>query len=146
MERTLAIIKPDAVCRNFSGDIIKRFNGEGLKLVGLKMLKPARTEMEEFYSVHKEKTFFEPLINFVCSAPVIVMAWEGENAVTRVRSVIGATNSKEAAEGTLRNLFGTDGRRNALHSSDSIENAKREVSFFFKAEEIAEYDYNDWLE
>ena len=145
-ERACVIIKPDAVCRKFSGDIIKRFDAEGLKLLGLKMLKPAKQEMEEFYAVHKGKPFFEPLISFICSAPVIVMAWEGENAVTIVRSIIGATNSKEAAAGTLRNLFGTDGRKNALHSSDSPENAKREVSLFFKSEEIMDYNYNDWQE
>jgi len=144
IERTCVIIKPDAVCRKFSGDIIKKFDDEGLKLAGLKMLKPAKPEMEEFYAVHKGKPFFEPLISFICSAPVIVMAWEGENAIMRVRNIIGATNSKEAAVGTLRNLFGTDGRKNALHSSDSPENAKKEVSFFFKPEEIMNYDYNDW--
>lgn len=144
MERTCVIIKPDGVCKKVSGDIIKRFDGEGLKLVGLKMVRPSRQAMENFYAVHKERDFFKPLIDFICSAPIIVMAWECENAVAKVRNIIGATNSKEAAAGTLRNMFGTDNRRNVVHASDSVENAKKEISVFFGPEEIMRYEYNDW--
>jgi nucleoside-diphosphate kinase len=144
MERTCVIIKPDGVCKKVSGDIIKRFDSEGLKLTGLKMLRPARQDMENFYSVHKERDFFKHLIDFMCSAPVIVMVWEDENAVAEVRKIIGATNSKEAAEGTLRNIFGTDYRRNVVHASDSAENAEKEISVFFKPEEIMQYGYCDW--
>ena len=143
-EKTLVIIKPDGVCGKFSGDIIKRFDAEGLKLTALKMLKLSKESAESFYSVHKGKEFFEPLIKFMCSAPVIAMVWEAESAVAKTRSIIGATNSKEAAAGTLRNMFGTDGRRNVVHASDSPENAEKEISFFFKPEEVMKYDYKDW--
>lgn len=144
MEKTCVIIKPDGVCKKVSGDIIKRFDGEGFKLVGLKMIKPQRSMMESFYSVHKDKEFFKSLVDFMCSAPVIVMVWEGEDAVAKVRDIAGCTNSKEAAAGTIRNIFGTDGRRNAVHSSDSVENALKEINVFFVPGEIMKYDYSDW--
>ncbi|MCL2145195.1 MAG: nucleoside-diphosphate kinase [Endomicrobia bacterium] len=144
MEKTCVIIKPDGVCKKVSGDIIKKFDGEGLKLVAVRMIKPEKQVMENFYSVHKDREFFKPLVDFVCSAPVIVMVWEDENAVAKVRGIVGSTNSKEAADGTLRNIFGTDNRRNVVHASDSAENAQKEIAFFFKPEEIAQYDYNDW--
>lgn len=146
MEKTCIIIKPDGVCKKVSGDIIKRFYSEGLKLIALKMARPEREVIEQFYEVHKEKEFFKPLVDFMCSAPIIVMVWEGENAVATVRRVIGSTNSKEAAEGTLRNMFGTDGRRNIVHASDSAENAEKEISVFFDEKNIMRYDYNDWKE
>ena len=144
MEKTCVIIKPDGVCKKISGDIIKKFDTEGLKLVAMRMVRPARQIMESFYSAHKDREFFKPLIDFVCSAPLIVMAWEDDNAVSKVRSIIGSTNSKEAAAGTVRNMFGTDNRRNVVHASDSAENARKEIDFFFKPEEIMEYDYSDW--
>ncbi|MCL1972225.1 MAG: nucleoside-diphosphate kinase [Endomicrobia bacterium] len=144
MEKTCVIIKPDGVCKKVSGDIIKKFDGEGLKLVAMRMVRPARQVMESFYSVHKDREFFKPLIDFVCSAPLVVMAWEDDNAVSKVRGIIGSTNSKEAASGTIRNMFGTDNRRNVVHASDSVENAQKEIAFFFNPEDIMEYDYNDW--
>lgn len=146
MEKTCIIIKPDGVCKKVSGDIIKRFDGEGLKLIGLKMVKPERETVEQFYAVHKERDFFKPLTDFMCCAPMIVMVWEGDNAVAAVRRIIGATNSKEASVGTLRNIFGTDGRRNVVHASDSPENAAKEIAVFFNDKELMRYDYNDWKE
>jgi len=144
MENTCVIIKPDGVCKKVSGDIIKRFDVEGLKLVGLRMARPSKETLERFYAVHKGKEFFEPLIRFMYSAPLIVMAWQAEDAVAKVRRIIGATNSKEAAAGTLRAMFGTDGRRNVVHASDSPENAAKELAFFFKPEDLMKYDYTDW--
>ena len=146
MEKTCVIIKPDGVCKKVSGDIIKRFDSEGLKLVAIRMVKPQRAAFERFYAVHKEREFFGQLVNFMCSAPVIVMAWEGRDAVASVRQIIGATNSKEAAEGTLRNMFGTDGRKNVVHASDSVENAAKEIAIFFSEEDLMQYDYSDWKE
>ncbi len=146
MERTCVIIKPDGVCKKVSGDIIKRFDAEGLKLTAMRMVKPERAVIEAFYAVHKDKDFFIPLVNFMCSAPLIVMAWEDEGAVSKVRKIIGATNSKDAAEGTLRNMFGTDGRKNIVHASDSPENAQKELAVFFSEKDFMKYNYNDWKE
>lgn len=144
MEKTCVIIKPDGVGKKVVGEIIERFEKEGLKLLGLKMVWPDRKTLEDFYAVHKGKYFFEPFMNFVSSGPVIVSAWEGESAVKNVRNIIGATNSKEAAPGTLRNMFGTDGRKNLVHASDSIENGVKEINFFFKNGEIINYDPKAW--
>jgi nucleoside-diphosphate kinase len=145
MERTCLIIKPDGVGKRVIGEIIRRFENEGMKLVGVKMLEPGRKALEGFYSVHRGKHFFEPFINFVISSPVVVCVWESHDAITRTRSIIGATNSKDALPGTLRNLFGTDNRRNIVHASDSPENAKKEIAFFFKDSELFEYDWDSWI-
>lgn len=144
MERTCLIIKPDGVGKRVVGEIIKRFESEGMKLAAMKMLRPGREKLEGFYEVHKGKHFFEAFINFAVSGPIVVCVWEGENAVSRTRGIIGATNSAEAAKGTLRNLYGTDNRRNLVHASDSCENAKKEISYFFSREEIFEYDWDGW--
>ncbi|MGA2090125.1 MAG: nucleoside-diphosphate kinase [Endomicrobiales bacterium] len=144
MERTCIIIKPDGVGKKVVGAIISRFEKEGLKLVAMKMLKPARSVMEQFYAVHKGKPFFEPFINFVTSGPIVVTAWEADHAVLKVRGIIGATNTKEAVLGTLRNLYGTDNRRNVVHASDSVENAKHEIEFFFTDSEVLSYELTDW--
>jgi len=144
MERTCVIIKPDGICKNNAGAVISRLQQEGLKLLAIKMEKPSRGKLEEFYDVHKGKHFFEPLINFMASAPIIVTAWEGNNAVKKVRAIIGATNSLEAAEGTLRKMYGTDGRRNLVHASDSTENGLKETRFFFSESEVFEYCNDDW--
>ena len=138
MEKTLVIIKPDAVAKKCAGDIIKIFYGNELELVGLKMISPAKEIMEKFYSVHKEKDFFKPLVEFMVSGKIIICVWRGYNAVLKVREIIGSTDSRQAKAGTIRNLFGTDGRVNAVHASDSLENAEKEISFFFKEEEIFE--------
>ncbi|MDR1195712.1 MAG: nucleoside-diphosphate kinase [Endomicrobium sp.] len=144
MEKTCVIIKPDGVCKKVSGEIISKLYSQGLKLIALKMIVPSRKTMEEFYGVHKDKDFFKPLIDFICSAPLIAMVWEDENAVAKVRSIAGATNPKEASAETLRRIFGTNNRKNAVHASDSAENALKEISILFKSEEIAQYDYSDW--
>jgi nucleoside-diphosphate kinase len=144
MERSCVLIKPDGVGKKVIGEIIKRFESEGLKLVGMKLLKPSKETIEEFYAVHRGKPFFGPFISFASSGPIVACAWEGENAISRIRAIIGATNSKEAAAGTLRNLYGTDNRRNLVHASDSVENGKRESGFFFAEYELMKYDYDDW--
>ncbi len=145
MERTCVIIKPDGVGKKVIGDIIKRFESEaGLQLVAMRMLRPSKGTIEEFYAVHKGKPFYEPLLNFMSCGPVVVTAWKGENAIARVRSIIGATNSREAAPGTVRQMYGTDNRRNVVHASDSPENGLKETSFFFKDPDILEYDHDCW--
>lgn len=146
MERTCVIIKPDGVGKKVVGEVISRFEKEGLKLLAMKMLWPEGKTLENFYAVHKGKYFFEPFMNFVSSGPIVVSAWEGEGAVKNVREILGATNSKEAAPGTLRQIFGTDGRRNLVHGSDSIENGVKEIDFFFKKNEIFEYDPDGWID
>lgn len=144
MERTCVIVKPDGVGKGVAGEIIKRMEREGLRLIGLKMLRPSKETVEGFYEVHRGKPFFPPFINFMTSGPILVSAWKGEGAVAHVRSVIGATNSKDAAPGTLRNAFGTDNRRNLVHASDSPQNAEREIAYYFKPEELFEYDPAAW--
>jgi len=146
MERTCLIIKPDGVGKKVAGEVIKRFESEGMKLVGMKMQIPGKAKIEGFYEVHRGKHFFDAFIKFASSGPIIVCAWEGENAVARTRNIIGATNSKDAAPGTLRNLFGTDNRRNLVHASDSPENASREIAFFFSKDELFEYEPNGWMD
>jgi len=145
MERTCVIIKPDGVGKKVVGEILSRFEREGFKLLAMKMLWPERKILEEFYAVHKGKYFFDLFINFVSSGPIVVCAWEGEGAVKRVRDILGATNSKDAELGTLRQMFGTDGRRNLVHGSDSVENGINEINFFFKKNEIFEYDPDGWI-
>ncbi len=144
MERTCVIIKPDGIGKKVVGEIIKRFETEGLKLLGMKMIWPDRPTIENFYDVHRGKYFFEPFMNFMTSGPIIVSAWEGKDAVFSVRNIIGATDSREAAPGTLRRLFGTDGRKNLVHASDSVENGIKEIDFFFKDGEIIEYNPDEW--
>ncbi len=145
MERTCVIIKPDGVGKKVVGEIIRRFESAGLKLLGMKMLWPERKTIESFYEIHKGKYFFEPFINFMSSGPIVVCAWEGSGAVKNVREMLGATNSTEAAPGTLRQMYGTDGRRNLVHGSDSVENGIKETAFFFTGGELFSYDPNGWV-
>ncbi|MHB9156083.1 MAG: nucleoside-diphosphate kinase [Endomicrobiales bacterium] len=145
MERTCLIVKPDGVGKKVVGEIVKRLENEGLKLIGLKMLRPTREQIEGFYEVHRGKPFFPAFIGFMTSGPIVVSAWEGKEAVSLVRSVIGDTNSKEAAPGTLRNLYGTDNRRNLVHASDSKENGQREIAYFFRPDEVLKYDPDAWV-
>lgn len=144
MERTLVIIKPDGVCKKHIGDIIKKFEKEGFKLLALRMLHLNRGTAEGFYAVHKGKPFFEPFMNFMISAPCIVMVWEGKYAVSRIREIIGNTNSPQAREGTLRRLYGTDNRRNLVHGSESKALAQVEISYFLGSEELYSYESGDW--
>ncbi|MFY9222341.1 MAG: nucleoside-diphosphate kinase [Blastocatellia bacterium] len=133
---TFGIIKPDAVAANNSGNIIQRVLDSGFKVRGLKLLHLSEKQAEGFYAVHSERPFFRSLVQFMTSGPVVVMALEKENAVPEWRTLMGPTNSKEAPAGTLRGDFGTDIERNAVHGSDSKENAAIEVSYFFNRLEL----------
>ena len=135
-ERTLSIIKPDAVAKNVIGKIYSRFESNGLKIVAAKMKHLSREEAEGFYAVHKERPFFAELVKFMTSGPVMVQVLEGENAVAKNRELMGATNPKEAAPGTIRADFASSIDANAVHGSDSLANAAIEVAYFFSEQEI----------
>ena len=132
MERTLSIIKPDAVERNLVDEIKKIFTDNNLKIINSKKIQISRDEAAEFYKVHETKPFYNDLCNYLSSGPIIVMILEGENAITKNRKIMGATNPKEAEEGTIRKKFGISIDKNSVHGSDSPENAKIEINFFFK--------------
>ena len=136
IERTLSIVKPDAVAKNIIGAIYDRFEKGGLRIVAAKMMQLSKTQAEGFYAVHKARPFFNDLVGFMISGPVMVQVLEGENAVARNREIMGATNPAEAAPGTIRADFATNIEENAVHGSDSAANAKTEIEFFFKPEEI----------
>lgn len=136
IERTVSIIKPDAVSKNIIGKIYDRFESNGLKIVAAKMKHLTREEAEAFYAVHKERPFFNDLVAFMVSGPVMVQVLEGENAVAKNREIMGATNPENAAEGTIRKDFANNTSENAVHGSDSLENAKIEIDFFFNPEEV----------
>jgi nucleoside-diphosphate kinase len=131
IERTLSIIKPDAVAKNVIGAIYSRFENNGLKIVAAKMAQLSREQAEAFYAVHKARPFFNDLVSFMISGPVMIQALEGENAVMVNRDLMGATNPKEAAPGTIRADFADSIDANAVHGSDSLENATAEIKFFF---------------
>ena len=135
-EQTLSIIKPDAVEKNHIGDILSRFEKAGLRVAATKMKHLSREEAEGFYAVHKERPFFKNLVEFMISGPVVISVLEGDNAILKNRDLMGATNPKEAAPGTIRADFAESIDANAVHGSDSGENAKTEVSYFFKETEI----------
>lgn len=136
MQRTLSIIKPDAVSKNHVGAIIERFEKAGLRPVALKKIKLSNEQAASFYDIHKERPFFKDLVSFMTSGPVVVQVLEGADAVARNRELMGATNPKDAAAGTIRADFAESIDANAVHGSDSAENAAREIRFFFKDEEI----------
>lgn len=136
MERSLVLIKPDAMERGLSGTIISRLEGEGLKLVALKMLHMDRALAERHYAIHKEKLFFEGLVDYIASTPIVAGVFEAEGAVELIRKVMGATDPAKAEEGTIRSDFGLDVQRNSTHASDSIENAEKEIRLFFNENEI----------
>jgi nucleoside-diphosphate kinase len=137
MERTLSIIKPDAVAKGVIGKILDRFESNGLRIAATKKLQLTRADAEAFYAVHKERPFFNDLVDFMVSGPVVVSVLEGENAVAKNRELMGATNPKEAEPGTIRADFAENIDANAVHGSDSLENAKIEIAFFFSEREIA---------
>lgn len=139
VERTLSIIKPDAVAKNAIGQIIARFEKSGLRVAGAKMLHLSKHQAEQFYAVHKERPFFNALVSFMSSGPVFVQVLEGENAIAKNREIMGATNPKDAAPGTIRADFAESIDHNAVHGSDAPETAQQEVAFFFKPEEILTY-------
>ena len=136
MEQTLSIIKPDAVAKNVIGKIIDRFESNNLKIAAMKKIKLSKEDAAKFYEVHKERPFFNDLCEYMSSGPVVVMVLEGENAVKKNRDLMGATNPKEAAAGTIRADFAESIEANAVHGSDSLENAKKEIAFFFAGREI----------
>ena len=131
MERTLLIVKPDAVARNVIGEIIRRLEARNFRIADLKMLRLTRDQAAEFYAVHRHRPFYDALLEFMTSGPCVPMVLERENAVLFLRETIGSTDPTEAAEGTIRKDFATDIQNNAVHASDSLENAAREVAFFF---------------
>ena len=135
-ERTLSIIKPDAVAKNVIGEIYSRFEKNGLKVVASKMKQLSKQEAEGFYAVHRERPFFGALVNFMISGPVMIQVLEGEGAVLKNRELMGATNPKEAAAGTIRADFAESIDANAAHGSDSVENASIEIAYFFAATEV----------
>ena len=141
IERTLSIIKPDGVEKGIIGRVVSRFESQGLKPIAMKMKLLSRTEAEGFYAVHKARPFFADLVKFMTSGPVVLMVLEGEAAVTKNRDIMGATDPKKAAEGTIRKDFATDIEKNTVHGSDSPENAKIEVSYFFPEIEIQQYEW-----
>jgi len=136
VERTLAIIKPDGITRNLIGEIIKRLEGESLKIVAMKMIKMNKEEAKGFYKVHEGKPFYDSVTDFMSSGPCVVMVLEGEGAIQRYRDVMGATDYKKAEEGTIRREFATDIEKNVVHGSDSQETARFEISYFFNEFEI----------
>ena len=138
IERTFSIVKPDAVAKNVIGEIYSRFEKSGLKIIAAKMLHLSREQAEGFYAVHKERPFFNELVDFMISGPVMVQVLEGENAIAVNRAVMGATNPKQAEPGTIRADFADTIDENAVHGSDGPDTAKTEIAYFFKAEELCE--------
>ncbi len=137
IEQTLSIIKPDAVERNLIGKIIARFEEEGLRIAAMRKVHLSEREAAGFYAVHKERPFFGELVEFMTRSPVVVMVLEGEDAVAKNRAIMGATNPAEAAEGTLRKLYAKSIGENTVHGSDSLENAKIEIAYFFRTTELS---------
>ncbi|WP_020562502.1 nucleoside-diphosphate kinase [Methylosarcina fibrata] len=136
IERTFSIIKPDAVARNVIGEIYSRFEKNGLKIVAAKMVHLTQAQAEGFYAVHKERPFFRDLVSFMISGPVMMQVLEGENAILKNRDIMGATNPKDAAPGTIRADFANSIDENAVHGSDAAETAKEEIAFFFSDNEL----------
>jgi nucleoside-diphosphate kinase len=136
MERTLSIIKPDGVKRGLIGEVIKRLEASDLNIIAMKMIYMTKAQAEGFYAVHKERPFFESLTTFMSSGPAVVMVLEGENVISRYRDLMGATNYKYAAEGTIRREFATDIEKNVVHGSDAPETAAFEIGYFFNRFEI----------
>lgn len=140
MERTLVLVKPDAVQRGLAGDIISRLEGTGLRLVALKMLQMDRETAERHYSIHRGKPFFEGLVQFITSSPLVAAVFEGPKAVEIVRKVMGETDPAQAAPGTIRGDLALGIGRNVVHGSDSVENSEQEISLFFSPEEVLSYE------
>ncbi len=136
MERTLSIIKPDAVARGLIGEVVKRLEHHQLTIVAMKMIHMTKAQAQGFYAVHRERPFFESLTDFMSSGPAVVMVLEGDNVIARYRELMGATNYEEAAVGTIRREFATDIEKNVVHGSDAPETAAFEISYFFNRFEI----------
>ncbi len=140
IERTLSIIKPDGLEKGIIGKIIDRFEQNGLKPVGVRLTQLSTKEAQGFYAVHKARPFFNDLVTFMTQGPVVVMVLEGENAVAKNREIMGATNPANAAPGTIRKDFATNVEKNTVHGSDSLDNAKIEIAYFFRETELFSYD------
>jgi len=136
MERTFLAVKPDGVQRQLVGEIIRRYEAKGFKLVGLKLMQPTRELAEKHYAVHKERPFFAGLVEFITSGPVVAMVWEGDGVVASARKIIGATNPLTAEPGTIRGDYGANIGRNIIHGSDAIETAQTEIALWFTPEEL----------
>ena len=136
MERTLSLIKPDGVAKNLIGEVIKRFETAGIKIVAMKKIHLTKDQAEGFYAVHKERPFFGSLVEFMTSGPIVAMVLEGEDVIARNRKLMGATNFKEAEEGTIRRDYATDIEKNVVHGSDAPETAAFEIGYFFNSMEI----------
>ncbi len=147
VERTLIIVKPDAVQRGLIGEIIARFERRGLRIIGMKFMQIDRALAARHYAIHEGKSFYEGLLDYITSAPVVVMALEGNDAIQIARNTIGATKPKEAAPGSIRGDFGLEVGRNLVHGSDSPENGQHEVALFFKPEELIAWtrDVDRWI-
>jgi len=139
MEKSLVLIKPDAMQRGLAGAIINRLEQSGTKIVAIKMLHLDKTMAQEHYAVHKDKPFFDGLVNYISSAPIIAVAFRGERAVEVIRKIMGATDPTKAEAGTIRADFGLDIERNSVHGSDSVETAEKEIKLFFSESEIYAY-------
>ena len=140
MERSLVLIKPDAVQRALAGQIISRLERKGLKIVAMKMLHIDKNLAERHYAIHKGKAFFDDLVSFITCSPLIAIVFQGENAVQMIRQMMGETDPAKASSGTIRGDFGIDVAHNLVHGSDSTENASKEIDLFFSAKEILDYD------
>ena len=147
MERSLVLIKPDAMQRGLAGEIISRFEQRGLKIVAMKMLQMGRALAQRHYAAHEGKAFFDDLVNFITSSPVIAIVFQGKNALEIIRQTMGETNPAKARPGTIRGDLGLDILHNLVHGSDSLENATKEVNLFFAEKEIFDYhkDIDKWL-
>lgn len=147
MEKTFLMVKPDGVQRQLIGDIVARFERKGFQLVGAKLMQISNDLAEQHYGEHKERPFFGELVEFITSGPVFAMVWEGENVISTARSMMGATNPKDAAPGTIRGDYAATVGKNIIHGSDSPESAEREIGLFFKQEELVNYTklINEWV-
>ena len=147
MERSLVLVKPDAIQRGLSGEIISRLEEKGLKIVAMKMLHMDKNLAQRHYAIHRGKAFFNDLVNFITSSPIIAIVFQGKNAVEIIRQMMGETDPAKARSGTIRGDFGIDIGHNLVHGSDSLENASKEIGLFFQTEEILDYDreLDTWL-
>ncbi|WP_223632824.1 nucleoside-diphosphate kinase [Planococcus sp. 4-30] len=147
MEKTFLMVKPDGVQRNVIGEIVARFEKKGYHLAGAKLMQIPTELAEEHYGEHKERPFFGELVEFITSGPIFAMVWEGENVILTARQMMGATNPKDAAPGTIRGDFAVTVGKNMIHGSDSAESAEREIGLFFKEEELVSYEktMNSWV-
>ena len=147
VERTFLMVKPDGVQRNLIGEIVQRFERKGFQLVGAKLMSVSTELAEKHYGEHKEKPFFNELVEFITSGPVFAMVWEGENVIETARKMMGSTNPKDALPGTIRGDYGLTVGKNVIHGSDSKESAEREIALFFDEKELVNYEklINNWV-